>query len=76
MHGKSLRRLLNYFIFRGGLTLVVYDIKRVLVHLLDDETNFALTPDMICVADINLRVDIKFTNLTLLLRLYVVLLPL
>lgn len=67
---------MDNFVFRSGLAFEMYDIKCVLVHLFDDKAYFAHTPYVIRVSDVYFRVDIKFTHLTLLLRLHVVFLPL
>ena len=54
----------------------MHDKECVFVHLLDDEANFSHTPDVVRIANIDKRVDIKFSHLTLQLRLLVVFLSL
>ena len=55
----------------------MHNVKRVLVHLLNDQYDFAHAPDVIHVTNIHLRVDIEFSavHLALLLSLHVRLLP-
>ena len=76
--GQPIGSLLDDLVLARGLPLEVHHVQSILVHLLNDEHDFADAPYVVHVADVHLRVDVEFSavHLTLLLRLHVQLLSL
>ena len=64
--GESVRRFHDDFVLTCWLTFKMHHVQSVLIHLLNHENNFSNAPDVIHIAYIYLRIDIKLAYLALL----------